>query len=217
LAVGGDLRQERLLLAYRMGIFPWYVEGEPVLWWSPDPRLVLFPDEFHVSRRLGRTIRKGVFTTSVDKAFDDVIRACADIRGPGRDSTWITPAMIDAYCRLHRSGYAHSVESWCDGELVGGIYGVALGRCFFGESMFSRVSAASKIAMAALLDHIKTWDFKFLDCQVTSDHLLRLGAREIRRDEFLELLDVGLAARSPRGAWPVQPPRPTLTQDVRCN
>ena len=153
LAIGGDLSEKRLLLAYRMGIFPWYSEGDPLLWWSPDPRLILLPEEFHVSRRLARVIRQGVFRITMDEAFGSVIRACAETprhdqgsRGsPARPGTWITGEMVEAYCRLHAAGYAHSVECWREDELAGGLYGVSLGNCFFGESMFSRASDASKV------------------------------------------------------------------------
>ncbi|MBI4558654.1 MAG: leucyl/phenylalanyl-tRNA--protein transferase [Candidatus Hydrogenedentes bacterium] len=201
LAIGGDLSERRLLLAYRMGIFPWYSEGEPILWWSPHPRLVLFPEEFHVPRRLGRVIRKGLFRVSVDSAFDEVIECCATVRQPGRESTWITPEMMRAYRKLHRSGYAHSVESWQGENLVGGIYGVSLGRCFFGESMFSLVSNASKVALAALVNLMKEWNFSFLDCQVKTAHMVRLGAREIPRRRFLQLLDKALQSETRRGFW----------------
>ena len=201
LAIGGDLSVERLLLAYRSGIFPWFSEGDPILWWSPDPRMLLFPGEFHLSRRLERTIRQGVFEVRMDTAFEPVVAACADARGPRRDSTWITRDMQTAYSRLHREGYAHSVETWQDNELVGGLYGVSIGACFFGESMFSRVSDASKVATAALVRQVTRWDFPFIDCQLHNPHLERLGAREVPRAEFLHLLHQHAGRDTRRGPW----------------
>ena len=201
LAVGGDLSVERLLLAYRSGIFPWYSEGDPLLWWSPDPRLVFVPREFHVSRSLQRVIRSGRFTVTMDTAFPEVIAACADTRGPGRDGTWILPDMQRAYCALHEAGYAHSVECWNAGALAGGLYGVSLGAAFFGESMFSRVSNASKVALAALIRHAIGWNFHFIDCQMTTDHLLSLGAREISRRQFLRNLEHALKHETHTGPW----------------
>jgi len=202
LAVGGDLGVERLLLAYQMGIFPWYSEGEPILWWSPDPRLVLFPDEFYCSRRLERVLRQRRFRVTFDAAFDRVIHTCASIPRRGQDGTWITPAMIAAYCRLHRLGYAHSIECWdFRGALAGGIYGISLGACFFGESMCSQVPNASKVALAYLVELMRAWGFDFLDCQVTTEHLLRMGAREVSRTEFLERLGRALTMPTRRGSW----------------
>ncbi len=201
LAVGGDLRCERLLVAYAMGIFPWFSEGDPVLWWSPDPRMILLPEEFHLSRSLRRVLRKHEFNVTVDQAFDEVIRACAEPGGPGRDSTWITPAMIEAYSELHRTGFAHSVECWQHDRLAGGLYGVSLGGCFFGESMFTRASNASKVAFAALVAQIREWGFTLIDCQVANPHLETLGAREIPRDQFLEHLDAALESPTRRGSW----------------
>ena len=201
LAVGGDLSVERLLLAYRSGIFPWYSEGDPILWWSPDPRMLLFPEEFHLSRRLERTIKQGVFEVRIDTAFDAVIAGCAAARGPKRDGTWITGAMRKAYCALHREGYAHAVETWQGGELVGGLYGVSIGGCFFGESMFSKVPNASKVAAAALVRHVSRWEFPFIDCQLHNAHLERLGAREVPRAEFLDRLARALERETHRGRW----------------
>ena len=201
LAVGGDLREERLLLAYAMGIFPWYSEGEPILWWSPDPRLILPLDRFHESRRLQRMLRQGTFRVTMDTAFDRVIEACATIPRDGQDGTWIMPEMIEAYCRLHEAGYAHAAECWRGGELVGGIYGVSLGACFFGESMFSRVSNASKVALATLVAQLKAWGFHMIDCQVTTPHMLSLGACEVRREEFLRMLTADLKAPTRVGKW----------------
>jgi leucyl/phenylalanyl-tRNA--protein transferase len=204
LAVGGDLSSDRLLLAYQMGIFPWYSNGVPILWWSPDPRLVLAPAEFHVSRRFARTLKQGRFKTTFDIAFPAVILACATARRAGQDGTWITPAMRRAYTRLHELGYAHSVESWLDGNLVGGIYGVSLGKCFFGESMFSYESNASKAAIAALVERLNHWQFRMLDAQVTTPHLLSLGAKEVPRKIFLEELGAALEFPTMRGRWDVE-------------
>jgi len=207
LAVGGDLSPERLLLAYRAGIFPWYAEGEPILWWSPDPRMVLFPNEFHLSRRLRRILRGGTFRVTVDRAFDEVIGACASARGPKRDSTWITKDMIAAYCALHAMGYAHSFEVWYEDKLAGGLYGLSLGKCFFGESMFSAVSNASKIAAAQLVAYARTNGFTFIDCQIENDHLKTLGARNITRPDFFALLAEGLESPTRQGPWTLGEPR----------
>jgi leucyl/phenylalanyl-tRNA--protein transferase len=194
LAVGGDLSVERLLAAYAHGIFPWYEPGGPILWWSPDPRLVLFPEELHVSRRLARTIRSGRFTTTRDTAFARVIQACAEVKRPDQPGTWITPEMQRAYIRLHEAGFAHSVETWRGRGLVGGVYGVRLGRTFFGESMFHTESDASKVALVALVDWLKAEGVGLIDCQVTTPHMLRMGAREIPRAEFLRRVAAGLEA-----------------------
>jgi len=201
LAVGGDLSTRRLLLAYSMGIFPWYADGQPILWWSPDPRLVLELKEFHISRRLRQTLRRGTFQVTFDQDFGGVIRACAAVERPGQDGTWITAAMEQAYIELHELGFAHSVESWIEDELVGGIYGVSLGRAFFGESMFSRASNASKVALATLVERLSAWDFHFLDAQVTTPHMLSLGAKEISRSMFLANLEQALQPSTRRGSW----------------
>lgn len=201
LAVGGDLSEERLLLAYRSGIFPWYSDDEPLLWWSPDPRLILLPDELHVSRRLARVVKQGLFNVTMDTAFEQVMRACAETPRPGQDGTWITEEMVAAYCALHASGYAHSVECWRDDELAGGLYGISIGSAFFGESMFSHVSDASKTALVALVEHVRSWPEVFIDCQVTTEHLSRMGAREIPRREFMRLLKRSLKAETRRGKW----------------
>ena len=201
LAVGGDLSKERLVLAYRMGIFPWYSAGDPVLWWSPDPRLVLPVDAFHISRSLKKVIEKGTFKITFDTAFGRVISGCAARREKGGCGTWIVPEMVDAYIELHEDGIAHSVEAWLGDELAGGLYGVSLGRCFFGESMFTRVTNASKVALAALVSYIKSRGFDFVDCQVKSGHLLSLGAREIPRGEFLAMLEKSLDATGLIGKW----------------
>ncbi|MEJ5347842.1 MAG: leucyl/phenylalanyl-tRNA--protein transferase [Desulfosoma sp.] len=205
LAVGGDLSPRRLLLAYRQGIFPWYAPGTPILWWSPDPRLVLFPQELKISHSLRRVLKKGRFRITFDTAFRAVIEACALVRIRKGEETWLVPEMIEAYHRLHRLGAAHSVEAWQDGRLVGGLYGVSLGRVFFGESMFSLVSDASKVALVHLVERLKALDDAFIDCQVTTGHLKRLGAREIPRSEFLKRLQT--AARLPTPPlWLQHPP-----------
>jgi leucyl/phenylalanyl-tRNA--protein transferase len=187
LAAGGDLEPDRLLGAYVRGIFPWYEKGQPILWWSPDPRAVLWPAELHVSRSLRRTLIKGGFELRVDTAFDEVLAGCA---APRRytDATWITSDMARAYGRLHRLGWAHSFETWLGGELVGGLYGVAIGRVFFGESMFARVTDASKVALVRMVRFLEQRGFELIDCQVASEHIASLGARSIPRREFLALL-----------------------------
>lgn len=200
LAVGGDLSVPRLLLAYSMGIFPWFGEGDPLLWWSPDPRMVLVPADFHCSRRLARTLRGQVFTVTFDQAFARVIRGCAAPR-PHRPETWIVPAMQEAYGRLHDEGWAHSVECWLADELVGGLYGVSLGGVFFGESMFSTVADSSKAAFAALVQRLAAWDFDLIDCQMNTPHLASLGAREISGVDFGRLLQKSLQRPSRRGPW----------------
>ncbi len=188
LAAGGSLTPRRLLRAYRMGIFPWYSADQPILWWSPDPRLVLFPESARVSRSLRKTLRKGLLTFTADTVFERVVAACAAPRR-GAPGTWITPEMHHAYCRLHRLGHAHSIETWQEGELVGGLYGVAVGRVFYGESMFSWTRDASKVALVALATQLWRWDFALIDCQVTTDHLLSMGAADIPRTAFLQLLE----------------------------
>ena len=205
-AVGGDLRQERLLLAYRSGIFPWYSKGEPLLWWSPDPRMVLFPEEFHCARSLQRVIKKGAFEVTLDRAFPEVIRACGAIPRTGQDGTWITPEMEAAYIGLHESGHAHSIECWANGTLAGGLYGVASGGAFFGESMFSREKNASKVAAHALVRAALAWGIPLIDCQVANPHLRSLGAREVPRRIFCQLLRAGLRATLREGAWTSLPP-----------
>lgn len=202
LAVGGDLRSERLLEAYRHGIFPWYEEDQPILWWSPDPRAVLFPDKLHVPRSLDKTIRRGHFTLTLDTCFRAVMMECAGPRPQYPEGgTWITPAMIEAYTRLHEQGYAHSIETWQEGKLVGGLYGVAIGGAFFGESMFSRATDASKVALVSLVRQLRAWGFKIFDCQQASPHVIALGAEEISRREFLEHLNAALKLPDRRGRW----------------
>ena len=197
LAAGGDLSEERILLAYSLGIFPWYTSGLPILWWSPDPRLVLFPEDLRVSRSLRQTIRKGIFRVTVDNAFDEVIRSCECMHKREDGDTWITQGMIDAYTCLHRSGYAHSVESWYEGELAGGLYGVSMGKVFFGESMFTKKSDASKVAFVMLVRQMMQWDIRLIDCQVTTQHLIQFGARNVPRKAFLKMLKEALAAPAP--------------------
>jgi len=188
LAAGGDLSPQRLLAAYRQGIFPWYSVGQPILWWSPDPRMVLFPDELRISRSLARRLKKSDYEVRFDTAFHDVMLACAETRRPQQDSTWITADIIAAYCKLHELGYAHSAETWIDGQLAGGIYGVAIGRMFYGESMFHHVTDASKIAFVHLLLRLQKQGFGMMDCQMKTAHLASLGAREITRAEFSQRL-----------------------------
>lgn len=201
LAIGGDLGPDRLLNAYRQGIFPWgTVESQP-LWYSPDPRMVLFPDEFHLSHSLRRILRAGKFEIRFDSNFAAVIANCAMTSRPGQDGTWITPEMMDAYIRLHELGWAHSVESYVEDELVGGLYGLAIGRMFFGESMFSHRSNASKVAFAHLIGLLKQGNFGMIDCQMRTEHLASLGGREIPRADFLDQLKVLTAAHSPRTPW----------------
>jgi leucyl/phenylalanyl-tRNA--protein transferase len=189
LAVGGDLSTERVLSAYRHGIFPWYSEDQPILWWSPDPRTVLFPASLKISRSLRRTLNQGQFQLTLDTAFHEVITACAEPRARSF-GTWITPEMTAAYCKLHAQGFAHSVECRFDGSLVGGLYGVAIGRVFFGESMFSREPNASKVAFCHLVRQLASWEFGLIDCQVYSSHLASLGAEEIPRSRFVQQLDI---------------------------
>lgn len=205
LAVGGDLSAERLELAYRQGIFPWYSEGRPILWWSPSPRLVLLPGELVVQRSLRKAIRRAPYRVSLDEAFGDVIDACATVPRPGQDGTWITAAMREAYVHLHELGIAHSVEAWEGDELVGGLYGVSLGAAFFGESMFAHRPDASKIAFVHLVQQLHGWGCELVDCQVVTDHLLRFGAREIDRGEFLRRLDAAQRRPDRRGRWRFDP------------
>ncbi|OIQ99277.1 leucyl/phenylalanyl-tRNA--protein transferase [mine drainage metagenome] len=205
LAAGGDLSPERLLAAYRQGIFPWYAEGEPILWWSPEPRLVLVPSEFAISRSLAKTLRNRRYEVRVDSAFAQVVSACAAPR-PGANGTWISAEMQAAYLHLHQLGYAHSIETWVDGRLAGGLYGVAIGGVFYGESMFAAVTDTSKIALAHLCRHLARHDFDLLDCQMHTPHLASLGAREMPRREFVARLarhiDAAGNAYQVAGRWP---------------
>ncbi len=200
LAVGGDLSQVRLLNAYRNGIFPWYGDGQPVLWWSPDPRLVLFPDRLKISRSLYKTIRNRGFEVSLDRDFHGVIRACGAPRGD-EGETWITKEMINAYENLHQAGHAHSIEIWLQQELVGGLYGVSTGTVFFGESMFSRARDASKVALVCLARYLASWGYQLIDCQVYTQHLVSLGAEEIPRLRFIEILRGAVACSVAAEAW----------------
>lgn len=201
LAVGGDLRSERLVAAYRQGIFPWYNRGQPILWWSPDPRAVLYPARLRVSRSLRKTIKKGEFRITMDEAFADVINACAHNRRGGGGGTWITSDMMTAYCRLHEEGVAHSVEAWAGEELAGGLYGLSLGQAFFGESMFTRRTDASKVAFVHLVRQLEQWGFALVDCQLSSAHLVSLGAEAIPRRRFLAQLRAALQSPDRRGRW----------------
>ena len=187
LAVGGDLSPERILSAYRSGIFPWFNPGDPILWWSPNPRTVVFPTQLHLSKSLRKTLRKGQYSVTFDHCFSEVMRACAAPRDYA-DGTWISDDIIAGYSALHERGFAHSVEVWQDDLLVGGLYGIALGRVFFGESMFSRADNASKVGFAHLVRQLRAWDFQLIDCQVANEHLFSLGAIEIPREEFQQLL-----------------------------
>ena len=201
LAAGGDLSSERLIAAYRRGIFPWYEDGQPILWWSPDPRCVLFPKDFHVARRLRRDIARSDAEISVNRSFEDVVRACAEPR-PSQQGTWITDEMTAAYARLHREGWAHSLEIREDGRLVGGIYGIAIGKVFFGESMFSKATNASKFAFYALTRTLEAAGFALVDCQVVSGHLMTLGATTIPRAEFAAILEASCEPQTRFTAWP---------------
>ncbi len=188
LAVGGDLSPQRLLVAYALGIFPWYNPGDPILWWSPDPRFVLFPHELHVPRRLRRFMRRSPFHITLDHAFGEVIEMCSRVRVERGEGTWLVPEMIEAYKTLHGLGLAHSVETWLEGRLVGGLYGVALGRVFYGESMFMVEPEASKCAFVELVKRLEEWEFGLIDCQLHTHHLERFGARHISRASFLPML-----------------------------
>jgi leucyl/phenylalanyl-tRNA--protein transferase len=206
LAVGGDLSPERLLLAYRSGIFPWYADGLPILWHSPDPRCVLRVDRIHVGRTLRRALAKPVYEVRFDGAFERVIAACKASPRPGQEGTWITDEMLQAYVRLHRLGYAHSVEAWQDGELAGGLYGVSLGHVFFGESMFAWRPDASKVAVVHLAKRVAAWGFAIIDSQVATPQTLALGAEEWPRNRFLEFLAKELAHPTRKGSWALDEP-----------
>jgi leucyl/phenylalanyl-tRNA--protein transferase len=204
LAAGGGLSVRRLVDAYARGCFPWFSEGEPVLWWSPDPRMVLVPGQLHVPRSLLRRIRRGGISITADLAFADVMAACAEPRDD-QGGTWITEEMMAAYRALHIAGHAHSIEAWQNGLLVGGLYGVSLGRAFFGESMFTRVPDASKVALVTLVAQLQRWGFGVIDCQMKTEHLARFGAREIPRAAFVRQLDVLVAQPAPPAPWQVEP------------
>ena len=201
LAIGGDLSPQRLLLAYHMGIFPWYSEWEPIVWWSPDPRCILPVEALKISKSMRQLIRRNVFSLSFDRAFGQVISQCRNVPRKGQRGTWITLEMEEAYLRLHELGFAHSVEVWQEGQLVGGLYGVSVGRCFFGESMFSLVSNASKMAFVFLVQSLAQKGFNWIDCQVYNQHLGSLGARELPREKFLQLLERDVQKETLQGNW----------------
>ena len=214
LAVGGDLSPQRLLLAYSLGIFPWYGSGEPLLWWSPDPRCVLFPENLHVSKRMERKLRSGNFILRSDTCFREVITSCAGIKRKHEKGTWINPDIISAYCRLHDLGWAHSIEAFIPDDspapgtgdtpvlqVAGGLYGISLGRCFFGESMFSSVSDASKAAFISMVRALGALGIEIIDCQLPTPHLLSLGAEEIHRSEYMDMLERLLEDPDLRGRW----------------
>ncbi len=201
LAYGGDLSPERLLNAYARGIFPWFNADEPILWWSPNPRLVLYPEDLRLSRSFRRVLRNHTYEVKFDHDFPAVIRACGQIPRSGQEGTWLHPQMQEAYIELHRRGFAHSIETYMEGELAGGLYGVALGKAFFGESMFARRSNASKIALTALRGVLAAKSYDFIDCQVETEHLIRMGAVSISRDRFLDALSSALEKPDDRGSW----------------
>lgn len=201
LAIGGDLSPDRLIIAYTKGIFPWYSEGEPILWWSPAPRLILQPADFHLPKRLARTIRSGKFTVTADTAFESVISGCATASNRRQKGTWITSAMREAYIHLHKLGYAHSIECWHEGQLSGGLYGICLDEVFFGESMFTLISDASKVALAGLVDHAARTGIALIDCQMLTDHLLQFGAVEVEREVFQGLLEEHINSGTPQKKW----------------
>ena len=201
LAVGGDLRVERLLLAYRHGIFPWYSDGDPIMWFSPNPRLIIFLDDLYVSTKVKKIIKSKVFEVRFDTCFRDVITKCSRSDRRGQDGTWITDDMVQAYIKLHDEGYAHSVETFHEGKLVGGLYGVSLGGVFFGESMFFEMSNASKVALFYLVEKLREWEFDFIDSQVPNDHMKSMGGKEVERARFLELLKKSLHKNSKIGYW----------------
>ncbi len=203
LAVGGDLSPERLIEAYSKGIFPWYSEDSPILWWSPDPRMLLIPDEFKLKKSFRNTLNKNIYTTSFDSSFEDVMRACARVERKGQEGTWITEEMITAYTRLHEMGYCHSVETFHEDKMVGGLYGVSLGRTFFGESMFHTKQDASKVALYRLVEKLRAWNFDFIDVQQDTAHLRSLGAKNIPRKKFLTLLGKSLKGKTHKGKWTV--------------
>ena len=200
LCVGADLAPETIIAAYSRGIFPWFSDGQPILWWSPDPRMVLFPTEFKLSKSLARTVNRGVFEIRIDTAFSEVIAACSEPRQQG-GGTWIVPEMRAAYMHLHAIGVAHSIESWRDGELVGGLYGLALGRMFFGESMFASETDASKVALVALVEKLQRDGFELIDCQQETRHLASFGARPIARQDFVQRLKELINLNAPRSVW----------------
>jgi leucyl/phenylalanyl-tRNA--protein transferase len=200
-AIGGDLSVPRLLEAYRLGIFPWYNPSEMPLWWCPDPRYVIFPDEVQVSKTMRQSLRREVFEVTFDQCFEQVMRACGETPRPGQQGTWVSDEFLEAYCELHRLGYAHSVEVWHDGRLAGGLYGISLGKCFFGESMFTWVTNASKTALITLAQRLREKDFWLIDCQMPTEHLVSMGARGIPRRVFLEYMRRNESEKTPLGSW----------------
>lgn len=205
LAVGGDLSPARLVAAYSRGIFPWYSAGQPILWWSPSPRMVLQPQNLHVGRSNRKLLANHPFTIKIDTAFAQVIAHCAEVLRCEQDGTWITQEIQHAYVRMHQLGYAHSIESWLDGELVGGLYGIAIGKAFFGESMFSLVSGASKVAFLSIAQQLQEWNYELIDCQIYTDYLASFGAEEVPREQFEALLNSALKDKQThdwRDAWP---------------
>ncbi|RQD55528.1 leucyl/phenylalanyl-tRNA--protein transferase [Desulfonatronovibrio magnus] len=201
LAIGGDLSEQRLLNAYSKGIFPWYSPGSPILWWAPSPRLILYPEKLHISRSLRRTLNSGRFTVTADRAFERVIEYCAGVSRPDGNGTWIVPEMMDAYIRLHKSGYAHSVEVWSNNKLAGGVYGVSLGKAFFGESMFYFLPDASKVALVKLVGFLAKNKFHFIDCQQTTQHMLRFGAEEVSGRIFYHNLQGAVVKKGLNHNW----------------
>jgi len=216
LAAGGDLSVERLLAAYRRGIFPWFSEGDPLLWWSPDPRMVLHVDELKISRSLAKSMRNRGYEVRLDTAFGAVLEGCA---GPRRQQpgTWLGPEMRAAYLQLHQLGYAHSFETWLDGALVGGLYGMAVGRMFYGESMFARATDASKVALAALAAELRARGFPLIDCQMNTAHLANLGAREIKRADFLRAVAALVNYAEPPGRWELTRPARASLSEAQCH
>ncbi len=207
LGIGGDLDPKRLLLAYKMGIFPWYSVGQPILWWSPNPRMTLSLQDFHVPRSLAKTLRKKPYTITLDTAFEQVIDACAAVERPNQEGTWITSEMRHAYNDLHDLGYAHSCEAWQDGELVGGLYGLSVGRLFSGESMFSHAPDASKVAFVHLVRQLESWGYPLIDCQLHTQHLARFGAQEIPRKDYLAAIATLIELPGQVGQWSFDDPR----------
>ncbi len=201
LCIGGDLSSKRLILAYKNGIFPWFPKDELLLWWSPDPRLVLFPGDIHVSKSLKKKIKRSPFEIKIDNAFEKTIQSCVLVRKKQDEDTWITPQMVDAYTKLHHLGYAHSIETWRDDNLVGGLYGICIGGSFFGESMFTFESDASKIALAALAKFLKNNNFDIIDCQMTTQHLIHMGAVEISRNSFLDIIEQSVKREDVNNIW----------------
>ena len=201
LAYGGDLSSHRLLFGYKKGIFPWYSEGDPILWWSPNPRLLLYPEKFKLRKSFRRVLRSGKFTVTFDKHFDEVISHCATVHREGQEASWIVPEIVEAYTRLHEEGFGHSVEVYLDEKLVGGLYGIAFGKAFFGESMFSLVPDASKVAFKALSDVLGSRGYDFIDCQMKTDHMIGLGAEVVERDIFLDALEIAIEKETDFGKW----------------